>query len=117
MPCSWTRGPDGKWAVSGPLEELRQGSVMVQKKSGAQVQAYVGTPIQHGKWWIAYPIKSPVTEAGGSWWFPNWRKDFALPTKDRAANTRPTPALKPIDGGGSGLPVFGVQKTSLVTAP
>lgn len=90
--CSWTRMPDGRWAVQGPLEVLRAAVVKVAKKSGGVSTEFVGTPIKSGRGWIAYPIKCPTIESGGSWLLRNWRV-ASLDTNAKPANTSPGPWL------------------------
>jgi len=91
--CTWTRATrDGTLALTGPLEALRTGLVTILRE-GVVVRINVGTPMEHDGKWYAHALVNIKTEAGGSWWSPNWRLDTALPREGMAANVKPAPRL------------------------
>lgn len=91
--CTWSRETrDGSIALTGSLEDLRTGCVLILR-DGVVVRLNVGTPIEHEGKWYAHVLVNIKREAGGSWWPPNWRLDTDLPKEEPAANSKPSPKL------------------------
>lgn len=88
--CAWTRETqDGSLALTGDPQVLRSGSVLIIRDN-EPVRLNVGTPMQHKGKWYARVLADIKREAGGSWWPPNWVLNPHLPTKEPAANLRPS---------------------------
>jgi len=97
--CRWSQNnPEGVWAVEGPEEELRKGSVILPNSEGKPITVVLGTPIAYRGIWYANFIRYPKHQDGGSWWTENWRVDKNLPslTDEQAANK---PAVRGRKGG------------------